>query len=436
MSFASAINALKANGTAVFASAGNNFSSTTMGAPACIQNTVAVGAVYDAAFGTSALFCSESTAADKITCFSNASTVLDLLAPGAAITSDGSAGGLSTYYGTSQASPHAAGAAAVLFAANPSLTPAQVETALKATGVSIFDSRNGLSYPRIDLQAAFNSVGACTLSVAFPRQHDALFYGNSYNIAWSRTQACGGNVKIELYKGGVLHAQIAASAPSNGSFAWVPSNALPSAADYRIRITDLSTGAGAFGEDGFVVTGAPSPFVAGGAPSQVFLAWGSPGIIGQYRVLRRDATSGGFVLIDTTPNTNYTDSTVQPDRGYLYVVQRVDAYGNFAASNVEAATTFAFTDQPVAAGTIVKQVHVTELRAAIDALRAAAGLGAFGYSDDGSLIVRAQHIMQLRTALDAARSAASLPALGYGETVTSGSVIKAAHINEIRPGVQ
>jgi subtilisin family serine protease len=157
MAFASAVAALRARGVTVFASSMNDASRDAMGAPACVQAVVAVGAVYDAAvgpvrFGT---VCSDaSTAADMIACFSNGGSALDLLAPGAWIMSTGLGGGISTFGGTSQASPHAAAAAALLLQAHPALTPDRVEASLEGGGVPIQDPRTGLMFPRLSVPGA------------------------------------------------------------------------------------------------------------------------------------------------------------------------------------------------------------------------------------------------------------------------------------------
>jgi subtilisin family serine protease len=63
-----------------------------------------------------------------------------------------------TFVGTSQACPAAAGAAALLFSANPSASADRVEQALKSTGVSVRDARNGLTFPRINVRAALDAV--------------------------------------------------------------------------------------------------------------------------------------------------------------------------------------------------------------------------------------------------------------------------------------
>ena len=157
--FAQAIGTLKARGTSVFASSLNNGSASQTGLPACIAAAISVGAVYDANIGTISFGCTDpTTKPDQVCCFSNSSSAVDLLAPGAAISAAGRGGGISTFLGTSQASPHAAGAAALLLEARPSLTVDQIESALKSTGVPITDKKSGLRIPRIDVRAALDAA--------------------------------------------------------------------------------------------------------------------------------------------------------------------------------------------------------------------------------------------------------------------------------------
>lgn len=160
MAMARAINNLRAAGVTVFACSGNASDTARLPSPACIANAVSVGAVWKLNIGQgSASGCTDNTtAADQITCFSNTNSTLDLLAPGAPIIASGLGGGLSTYFGTLQATPHAAGAAAVLLGKNPTLQPHDIEMILKNTGKLILDPRIGLSTPRIDLAAAVQAV--------------------------------------------------------------------------------------------------------------------------------------------------------------------------------------------------------------------------------------------------------------------------------------
>ncbi|MEO2136912.1 MAG: S8 family serine peptidase, partial [bacterium] len=160
IAFATAIDTLRNNGVLTFVSAGNNGSGTQMSAPACIANSVAVGAVWDSNEGP-AFFsaCTESsTAADQVACFSNSNSTTDLFAAGAWTRSAGMGGGSSTYAGTSQASPASAACAANLMQAAPAATPAEVEAALEASPVSVTDATNGLSFPRVDCDHALSVV--------------------------------------------------------------------------------------------------------------------------------------------------------------------------------------------------------------------------------------------------------------------------------------
>ena len=152
IALATAVDNLVANGTMVFASSGNQGSATAMSAPACLDSAIAVGAVWDAVRSeTTFLGCTDAgIEPDKPTCFTNSNAQLDLYAPGAFVTASGLGGGTSTYGGTSQASPLAAGCATMLRSAFPAATPEQIAEALKASPTLVTDPKNGLSFPRLD----------------------------------------------------------------------------------------------------------------------------------------------------------------------------------------------------------------------------------------------------------------------------------------------
>ncbi|MEK9519177.1 S8 family peptidase [Streptomyces venezuelae] len=111
-----------------------------------VRNSIASGVTYAVAAGnsnanasnysparvTEALTVGSTTNTDARSSFSNYGTVLDLFAPGSNITSAWNTGdsATNTISGTSMASPHVAGAAALYLGDNPTATPAQVGTAL------------------------------------------------------------------------------------------------------------------------------------------------------------------------------------------------------------------------------------------------------------------------------------------------------------------
>ena len=154
--WAQQIAALRARGTAVVASSGNGAAVGAIHAPACVSGVWGVGATYDAPVASIEFgVCGDSSVhADDIVCFSNTSAALSFLAPGAIITTSGRSGRTQRSVGTSMSSPHVAGAAAVLFGMKPSASVSEIETVLRATGKPVLDSRNGLTFPRIDVSAA------------------------------------------------------------------------------------------------------------------------------------------------------------------------------------------------------------------------------------------------------------------------------------------
>lgn len=149
---------LRNSGVISFAASGNDSSASQMSLPACISTAVSVGAVYDANVGgiNWGVCTDPTTTADKVVCITNG--VPDLQAPGALITSSVNGGGTATYGGTSMASPHAAGTAALLIQAKPFITPTDIEATLQTTGVPVTDPKNGQTRPRLNALAAVLSV--------------------------------------------------------------------------------------------------------------------------------------------------------------------------------------------------------------------------------------------------------------------------------------
>ena len=123
--------------------------------PACATGAIRVGAVY-AQNSSSVTFaqCSDhNPTTDQIACFSQGGPLVSLLAPGLFVNAAGI-----TESGTSQASPHVAGAVADLVTANPNASAQQVARALTGTGRSITDPRDGLTVNRLDIAAAAQAV--------------------------------------------------------------------------------------------------------------------------------------------------------------------------------------------------------------------------------------------------------------------------------------
>lgn len=140
---------LRAAGIAPIAGTGNDSYTDGISIPACVSNVISVGATSDVA--------------DTVASYSNSMSGVDLLAPGSNITSSMPGGSFASLDGTSMATPHVAGAWAVLRDAKPSASIEEILAALQHTGPLVTDSRNSVRAPRIQVDAAANALVAGTV---------------------------------------------------------------------------------------------------------------------------------------------------------------------------------------------------------------------------------------------------------------------------------
>jgi subtilisin family serine protease len=116
--------------------AGNSASDSNFFVPATYSEVITVSALADfnGKPGGGAASTCRADQDDTFADFSNFGADVDLIAPGVCITSTSNSGGLATFSGTSMASPHVAGAAALYKSTHPGATPAQVKSALQTAG--------------------------------------------------------------------------------------------------------------------------------------------------------------------------------------------------------------------------------------------------------------------------------------------------------------
>lgn len=138
-----AIDNLRSAGIATVIAAGNNGYKDSIGSPGCISSAISVGATDDI---------------DNVASFSNVYPELHVMAPGVAIQSSIPGGGEGSKQGTSMATPHVAGAFAVMRQRDPALTVTEILADLSDTGTLVMDQRAGSAgpqqFPRINIDLA------------------------------------------------------------------------------------------------------------------------------------------------------------------------------------------------------------------------------------------------------------------------------------------
>jgi subtilisin family serine protease len=198
-SYASKINALRANGVATVVASGNHGWTNGMAAPACVSGAISVGAVASQTMG--------------VVSFSNSSPTLDLLAPG---TTSSPASGIwsstststSSYApiaGTSMSVPHVVGAFALLRQAEPGRTVDAEEAALKSTGQPVLDARTGRTTRALQVDDALFRPPFGSVDSVVPVGGGVRAQG------WAIDPDTAASISVHAYVDGVFRGEFAAT---------------------------------------------------------------------------------------------------------------------------------------------------------------------------------------------------------------------------------
>ena len=416
-----AIDNLRAAGIATVIASGNNGFLDSMGSPGCVSTAVSVGATTDF---------------DAVASFSNIAPFVSLVAPGTAIVSAFPGGGLATSQGTSMATPHVAGAWAVVKEAMPAATVPEVLQLLRDT-----------ARQRADLRAGGSATGLRRIDIGeaiLTATHDGFTIFNE------------GTANLDV--SGVTPAT---SAPWIATLPTTPFTVLPGASRHvsveidlgqapagltttRLNVTSNDADESPYPDavditvdNDIVVLAAPTNVVATAtSPTSIGIAWSAVVGADSYRVYR-SANRINYSLVGSPTGTSLTDSmALAANTAYVYKV-RAFAGSESPDSNLDVATTALITTDAIITAdvTTVKAAHWTELLPVVNSFRTLAGLGAMSFTVPpvgGGSILR-QTVIDLRTGLDQARAIIGVPAASYADpSLAVGNVIEAQHLIDLR----
>ena len=176
LSTKAAIDNLRSVNIATVIASGNEGFRGRISSPGCISSAVSVGATNNS---------------DVVAGFSNSASFLNLLAPDVGIVSSVPGVGFGSKSGTSMATPHVAGAWALMLDKFPGATVDFILATLSTNGVPVGDV-NGIVKPRIDVLAALAGPNLeCTTDLS-------LSYGGG-NLTMDVTISTSAPAKLNIY---------------------------------------------------------------------------------------------------------------------------------------------------------------------------------------------------------------------------------------------
>ncbi|MCZ7558447.1 MAG: S8 family serine peptidase [Bacteroidia bacterium] len=329
-----------------------------------VANSIAAGVVYAVSAGNSnanacnyspastpaALTIGSTTSGDVRSSFSNYGSCVDIFAPGSSIYSSTmtSTSSYQSSSGTSMASPHVAGVAALYLSAHPTATPAQVETAIKSnatTGVlsSIGSgSPNSLLYSLIAAPAGPVPNAPSNLTVGSPTT-------SSLTLNWSDNSSDETGFRIER------------ASSSNGPWSFVANvgqnqtsyqnTGLASSTTYWYRVFAFNAnGNSSASNTASGTTASPPPppnppsnlVVVSPTSSSLTLNWSdNSGDESGFRIERASSSNGPWSFVANVGQnvTNYQNTGLASSTTYWYRVFAFNANGTSAASNTASGTT-------------------------------------------------------------------------------------------------
>ena len=364
-SISSAMNQAVANavadGITMVVAAGNNNSLACRYSPASEPLAITVGA---------------TTSVDARASYSNYGSCLDIFAPGSSITSAwiSSSNALRSLSGTSMASPHVAGAAALLLEADSTLSPAAVREKLITFATP--DAISGAGSGSVNLLVYTKSAWSAPVPIApsVPRDLVAIGGNASVVLTWVAPTSSNGSAITDYL----------VEYSSNNGTNWLTFNdgtsaatsatvtGLVNATSYLFRVSAVSS---AGTSDSSItatattgVPGAPSSVLPTALNTSVRLAWSAPLLNGGSAITdyvieySSDAGTSYAIFADgVSTSLSATVTGLINGTSYLFRVKAVNSIGAGAVSGVISATPWSVAVTSAPRDVLISTVSLTQI---------------------------------------------------------------------------
>jgi subtilisin family serine protease len=369
-------------GIILVAGAGNSAADAGSFVPAAYPEVISVSALadFDGVRGGLAgcgfvmeLFAQECD--DTFAFFSNRGASVDVIAPGVMIYSSWVGGGWKTSSGTSMATPHVAGIAALMAAAAPGLTPSAARDILLSSGEcpngqaadadgtagcsgqgTWRDDPDGIPEPMGHALRAAQAAAAGTPDPEPPSAPvlSATATTTSINLSWTAPDDGGSAITgYEVFRraeGAVDGTSIATLGP--GELSHSDSNvAVGETWHYRVVASNAEGASPPSNEASATVPSTPPPdpeapsaptLSAEATESSIELSWTTPADDGGAQIIGyqiyRGPSATELAFLDESAGLTYSDSAVAPGETWYYQVAAVNSVGPGDRSNTMSAT--------------------------------------------------------------------------------------------------
>jgi subtilisin family serine protease len=330
-----------------------------------VETSIASGVTYAVAAGNSnadacsaspssapdALTVGSSTVADARSSFSNFGTCVDLFAPGSSITSDWNTSDTATNIisGTSMATPHVAGAAALYLSSNPCAAPSVVATALTTNATKNALASIGAGSPNLLLNEQFiGSDASFTPGGPCPPVVTASVVSGQPHLSWTIDTTDGpAPSTFNVYRGTTPGGEAASplAVLSSSATSYDDPTATPGVTYYYEVGAANGVGEARSSEVAIAVLGAPGNVSANPGNGHVLVTWtaapaGSAPVTG-YTVGRSTTpgTEQTIGSVGTAAPLQFDDVTASNGTTYYYTVTANSSWGNTTSAEVSATPT-------------------------------------------------------------------------------------------------